>query len=557
MATYEIETPDGAVYEVEADSEAKLQEVVSQLSSPRKLDPSEYDPASPEYQAKYGATSGMSPFQRRAAGAGQFLADLGRGAGQMLRAPGRGGTASLVSEQDVVDARQQDAALLATPEGRQGQLAGAVLSTVPLAFIPGANTVPGAALVGGGLGAAQPTAGDESRLLNAGLGVAFGAGGQYGGQKVAGYVGKKIAERGERAARDRAVNAVQDETLRAGQDAGYVVPPATTNPTLTNRILEGFGGKAATAQKAAQINQRVTDDLARKELGMGASTALSRESLKGVRTEAGKVYQAIKKSGEFEPDEQLSAGLAELAGKHTSRINQAARDEVSKLQKLWSGKQSAESVVDDIRALRHEARANLSPLQQDPAKRALGQAQREAAELLEDQLERHLAKIGKPELASEFRAARELIAKAHAVEDALNESTGHVVASRLGSQLRSGKPLSGGLRTAAAFSRAFPKATAEIRDSAGVSHVDTMIAGLLGAGGYAGAGEDAGLASVLGPGAAYLIARPGARAALLSRTLQGRAQPNYLPHNQSLEMMRALASRGGLLGVGSAQTLQQ
>src|SRR5687768_7557952 len=65
----------------DADAARELATALRGIRAPA-LDKSEYDSTSPEWQAKYGTTSGMSTFQKTAAGAGKFLADLYRGAPQ-------------------------------------------------------------------------------------------------------------------------------------------------------------------------------------------------------------------------------------------------------------------------------------------------------------------------------------------------------------------------------------------------------------------------------------------------------------------------------------------
>src|SRR6185369_7698241 len=54
-----------------------------QRNSLTAKNPAEYDPASKEYQAKYGAVSGMNAGQRGLAGAGKAYMDIGRGVKQL------------------------------------------------------------------------------------------------------------------------------------------------------------------------------------------------------------------------------------------------------------------------------------------------------------------------------------------------------------------------------------------------------------------------------------------------------------------------------------------
>jgi hypothetical protein len=277
------------------------------------------------------------------------------------------------------------------------------------------------------------------------------------------------------------------EVFREAQDAGYVAPPTTVNPTMANRIAEGAAGKASVAQLASMRNQNVTNAMARKALGISDDTPLTIDTLKGIREKAGAVYKEVGDSGEILPDSQFLDELAQL-GKSSDDIlkdfpdaNVGAGEEIGQLvNSLLRDKFDAKSALQYLKELRSQASGNLSyQASADPAKRALGMAQKEAASTLEDMIGRHLAKGGKPELAGAFDQARQTIAKTYSVQSALNESTGNVVAGGLGSQLKKGKPLSGELELAARFARAFPKATKEVTESfPGVSPWDFGFSGL-------------------------------------------------------------------------------
>ncbi len=269
-----------------------------------------------------------------------------------------------------------------------------------------------------------------------------------------------------------AANATE-ETLRAGQQAGYVAPPAQANPTLTARVAEGLAGKTSVAQAASSHNQSVTNQLAKRAIGLADDVPLTREVLSTVRSQAGQAYKAVAESGDIVPDGQFLDELAQL-GRSADEIakdfpdaNVAASKEIGDLtNSLLRDKFSAKSAMEYLKELRKQASSNLSfQSSADPAKRALGMAQREAAATLEDLTVRRLTQQGRPDLAEAFDQARKLIAKTYSVESALNESTGNVVATALGGQLKRDKPLSGDLELAARFARTFPKATREVNES--------------------------------------------------------------------------------------------
>jgi hypothetical protein len=123
-------------------------------------------------------TEGMSDGQKFLAGAGKAFVDLGRGAGQLMREvlPEKASNAmGLPTTADIEESRRLDAPLMRTGAGTLGNVTGSVAAALPTVFIPGANTVGGAALLGAAQGALQPVGQNDSRLGNIGAGAAFGA----------------------------------------------------------------------------------------------------------------------------------------------------------------------------------------------------------------------------------------------------------------------------------------------------------------------------------------------------------------------------------------------
>lgn len=304
-----------------------------------------------------------------------------------------------------------------------------------------------------------------------------------------------------------------EQVLRESREAGYVVPPTTAKPSIANRLAEGFAGKASTAQAASIKNQEVTNELVRKALELKSGQPITVRTLEGIRESAGKVYEQIGKAGEIKPDAQYLDDLAQI-GRGADEVaaafpgaNVGATKQIGDMvDSLLQDKFDSKAALQYLRELRKQAGGNLSGINAaDPAKQALGMAQKEAAATLEELVMRHLGANGMEDLAQSFDKARRAIAMSHSVENALNETTGNVVAGKLTQQLAKGKPLSGGLETAARFGQAFPKAAKEVTESMpGVSPLDWALA----IGSAVGTGHPAPLAGVM--------ARPGVRSALLS-----------------------------------------
>lgn len=143
--------------------------------------------------------NGSSDLGNFVAGYGKAGVDLVRGVGQRLGSvlpDGATKALGLPTQADIDESKRLDAPLMATKAGIGGNIAGNVVSALPAVAIPGAATVPGAAAIGAGLGALQPTATGESVARNTALGGVLGGGSVVAGQLLgAGYRGlKAIAE---------------------------------------------------------------------------------------------------------------------------------------------------------------------------------------------------------------------------------------------------------------------------------------------------------------------------------------------------------------------------
>lgn len=312
-----------------------------------------------------------------------------------------------------------------------------------------------------------------------------------------------------------AANLIRQQTLKNSQGAGYVVPPSTTNPSMTNKMLESVAGKNQMEQEASLANMEVTNKLVRQALKLADDRPLSPEELSSLRSQAAQSYEGLKSIGTVEGGGQFSKDLARIA--ETSRgaarsFPGLAKNEIEDVVKALDQPQfDASDAVDATRLLRENADSAFAK-----GDKSLGKAYREASNALEAAMERTLEKSGQTDLLKNFRESRQLIAKTYSVEKALNPSTGNVNATKLAAQLAKGKPLSGPLRTAAQFGQAFPKAAREIMDSGPVRNTDVIV----GAGTAALSREPTYLL--------YPFLRQGVRAGLLSNAGQSLTTPGAM-----------------------------
>jgi spore coat protein CotF len=256
----------------------------------------------------------------------------------------------------------------------------------------------------------------------------------------------------------------QQRTFDVGQREGYVVPPATIKPNIRNIALESIGGKQATEQTARATNQKVTNKLANRTLGLPETREITRDTLEQVRDEAGQVYEMVKSAGRIATDDDYKASLQSIRAniekirEDFPKANVAASKEIKDLaDSLDVPEFDTNSGMEYLKQLRNEAADNLASLD-DPARKALGRAQREAAEALEEMIFRQLRNAGQSDLAQRFDNARRQIAKSYTVQAALDEGSGSVDAMKLAQILNKGKPLSPELELAARMGGSFPRA---------------------------------------------------------------------------------------------------
>jgi hypothetical protein len=310
--------------------------------------------------------------------------------------------------------------------------------------------------------------------------------------------------------------------LKRSQDAGYVIPPSSVNPSFVNTTAETIAGKAATQQAASLKNQAVTDRLAAAANGLNPNAPLTSGALAAVRREANDSYKAVAKIGSVPTDDQYLSAVANVQSPFLQTIKDfpgtAAHPIIKEADTLVQPSFSAQAALTKIQSLRDSASAAYNSGDAQG-----GAAYKQLAKALEDQLDRVAgAKAAAGEvpanLVQDFRAARQTQAIAHSTEDALNDSTGHVSAAMLAKMLANGDPLSGNLRDIAQFGASFPKAV-QLPEKIGssISHLDAY--GGLGIGALAehATGSPWGLAAA----AALPAARAGAKAFVLGPAQRG------------------------------------
>ena len=348
------------------------------------------------------------------------------------------------------------------------------------------------------------------------------------------------------------------------QNMGYVLPPSEARPSLLNRFVTGYGGKIQTEQAASIKNQPVTNNLAKKALGIPETVELSVDVLENVRAEAGKSYQAIKDTKEpIYTNQTYQNSIQELskdwqaAERDFPEIVKNKSDIIELQNTMNKAQMSPVGALEMVKNLRGESKTNLKNFQ-DPAKQALGRAQKQAAnaldQLVEDNLkENTIVMKANPQLVDDYRAAREVIAKSYDVEAALNDATNNVDAAILGKMLKKQR-LSGYLKDVAEFQASFKKSAQmpeKIGTNPGISPLDVATAGIEGT-----AALSTGKPGLAAGAVGTVLGRPAARGLGLSEMYQ-RGPGSAQRYDMSGRSIKSKIAPAAYTGAQQAQEANQ
>jgi hypothetical protein len=259
-----------------------------------------------------------------------------------------------------------------------------------------------------------------------------------------------------------AAQAARQQALAVGQRNGLVAPPSQSNPSFTNRLLEGLGGKLKLNQEATLRNDSTFARMAAESIGQNPEAPMTQGSLAAVRGEAAAAGSTpLRGLGQIQGGDQLASDLDKIVATSKSASNSFPGIKAPDLN----------AIVAPLKVQSFNSAEGLDAISQyrqlaDQAYRGgdaiSGKAYKSAATALEDAIERHLVGQGENgvSMLNAFRDARVQMAKTYDIGKALNESTGQVNAMKLAAiNAKNPGRLSGELKDIATFASAFPKAS--------------------------------------------------------------------------------------------------
>jgi hypothetical protein len=299
------------------------------LASAKPVEKSAFDlstakPVDDQQPKGSDALDGMSKFERFRAGYGKAAVDMATGAKQRVddlaawiedKVPALASLDQRLGMQTAAQIRDQgraaederkrlDAPLMADSAGRAGHLTGSVVDALPAGAVPGAQGVVGAAVVGAGLGALDPTGTNDSAVENAAWGAIGGA---------AGHGLLKGASRVVKPAYDSAVNKLMTAgvPLTPGQMMGGAwkrVEDALTSVPIVGDSIKGAQKRAFEAFNNAVGNEALAPIGAKLPPGLNGndSVAWTRKALQGAYDDV------LQRIGTVQADPQFAQEIGQL-----------------------------------------------------------------------------------------------------------------------------------------------------------------------------------------------------------------------------------------------------
>jgi hypothetical protein len=280
------------------------------------------------------------------------------------------------------------------------------------------------------------------------------------------------------------------------QDMGYVLPPTTRVNGVTvggpfKQFAQTLGGKGRTTARINLKNQRITNEFARRELGLKPGEPFSGQAFARI-SKPWKVAQnkikgldmQLRVDGKYV--NQIKKIYEELQNHFTGKpLPKSVQKEFQYLMSP-EGSLTPKALLDQVYKLRDEARRNFAGRSMKQQQK--GYAQWNAATALEDMLERQLrqASITKGSaarrynrnLVEDFRKSRVELAKIRTIENALDG--GDVNLARLLAHRNRGGYLSGNLEVMADMFEQFPRAlrtSSTLGEAAGLGELDLLLMG--------------------------------------------------------------------------------
>ena len=217
------------------------------------------------------------------------------------------------------------------------------------------------------------------------------------------------------------------DILKEAQSAGYKIEPSLVRERGVVSKVESVAGKGSLSQAFSIHNQKTTNALAAKSIGLPPTTELSKDTLKQVRDNLAAPYREIEKL------RASNTNLPWFPNYHSTNLLHDLRDARQKTSKFWDSYYR----TGDLKF-------------QESAEQMAAHAKQ-----IEDDIEMIAKASGKPKLVEQLQKNRQVLARTYDIEEALQKGTLEINAAKLQRMYQDGRPLSGELELIAKFEQAY------------------------------------------------------------------------------------------------------
>jgi len=251
----------------------------------------------------------------------------------------------------------------------------------------------------------------------------------------------------------------QIDAAKEAQRLGIALSPEQIQPTLIPKTLSAVAGQRGT-DAIANANKNQIRKIAINELGLPETTQFdSKAPFSEARMRVAEPYSQVKKLPIMVADENLISSLNDLrpdlavigANQKAKSINAIIDDAINKTSAGLDGAQ----ILKNVQTLRQEAKKTYNNKSADLQALDLADTRLAIANSLEAMIE---SNIFNPKLLSDFRQARQKMAKTYAYEAATDFNTGMIDVNKLSRVTAKDNAMTGDIAALGKIAGNFPDA---------------------------------------------------------------------------------------------------
>ncbi len=270
---------------------------------------------------------------------------------------------------------------------------------------------------------------------------------------------ERVQARRERMSLEDYARGPQIDAAREAQRLGIALFPEDIQPSIGARTISAIAGEQG-ARAITTVNKNQVRKVALNELGLPETTQFdSKAPFVEARMRVAEPYSQVKKLPTMVADDNLISSLNNLrpdqavigANQKTKAINAIINDAINKTSVGLNGAQ----ILKNVQTLRQEARKTYNNKSADLQALDLADTRLAIANSLEAMIE---SNIFNPKLLSDFRQARQKMAKTYAYEDATDFNTGMIDVSKLSRITEKDNALTGDIAALGKIAGNFPDA---------------------------------------------------------------------------------------------------